>query len=264
MAMSLGAVGLSYSYIPGTLALRDVTMSLEESGTTFILGGNGSGKTTLIQCLCGIRAPKSGSVQIDGRDLRTLHPLQRARTIGFVPQIHEPVFTYSVYQIVLMGRAPYLGPFSSPQKVDHERVAAALEVLDLWKLRDRSYTAISGGEQRLALIARGLAQGAKYLLMDEPDAHLDPRHQHDVFNRIGDLAAEGFTFAISSHNPNNAILYGDTAVLLSAGRLIAQGSPQEVVTPESLQHAYGMEFETLTDANGLRAVLPVTGRHPQS
>ena len=261
--MSLSAMNLSYSYTPGTHALRDVTMSLEENRATFILGGNGSGKTTLIQCLCGIRAPKSGSVQIDGANLRTLHPLQRARLIGFVPQIHEPVFTYSVYQVVLMGRAPYLGPFSAPQKADHERVAAALHALDLWRLRDRPYTAISGGEQRLALIARGLTQGAKYLLMDEPDAHLDPKHQHDVFTRIRDLAAGGFTFAISSHNPNNAILYGESAVLLSAGRTIAQGPPRDTVTPELLRRAYDMEFETLSDASGLRAVIPSTREDPQ-
>jgi len=264
MEMSLGAIDLSYSYIPGTLALRDITLSLDGSGVTFILGGNGSGKTTLIQCLCGIRPPKSGSVQINGKDLRRIHPLQRARLIGFVPQIHEPVFTYSVYQVVLMGRAPYLGPFSSPQKSDHERVAQALKVLDLWELRDRPYTAISGGEQRLTLIARGLTQGAKYLLMDEPDAHLDPRHQHDVFTRIVDLAREGFTFAISSHSPNNALLYGRRVVLLASGRLIAQGSPQEVIAPKLLQEAYGMEFETITDASGLRAVLPATGKRSQS
>ena len=262
--MSLDAIDLSYSYIPGTLALRDITLSLPESGVTFILGGNGSGKTTLIQCLCGIRSPKSGSVQIDGKDLRRIHPLQRARSIGFVPQIHEPVFTYSVYQVVLMGRAPYLGTFRSPQKSDHERVAQALHILDLWKLRDRPYTAISGGEQRLTLIARGLTQGAKYLLMDEPDAHLDPRHQHDVFTRIINLAREGFTFAISSHNPNNAILYGDSAVLLAAGGLIAQGPPEKIVAPALLRQAYGMDFEAITDASGLRAVLPATGERSQS
>lgn len=264
MEMSLSATDLSYSYIPGTLALRDVTLSLEERGVTFILGGNGSGKTTLIQCLCGIRSPNSGSVQIDGKDLRMIHPLQRARSIGFVPQIHEPVFTYSVYQVVLMGRAPYLGPFSAPQKEDHARVAAALEALDLWELRDRSYTAISGGEQRLTLIARGLTQGAKYLLMDEPDAHLDPRHQHDVFTRIVDLSPEGFTFAISSHSPNNALLYGKRVALLAAGQLLAQGSPQEIIAPKLLQEAYGLEFETISDASGLRAVLPATAKRSQS
>ncbi len=262
--MSLSATDLSYSYVPGRLALRDITLALDGSGTTFILGGNGSGKTTLIQCLCGIRAPKAGSVQLDGTDLRRLHPLQRARSIGFVPQIHEPVFTYSVYQVVMMGRAPYLGPFSAPQKADRQRVAEALHALDLWELRNRPYTAISGGEQRLTLIARGLTQGAKYLLMDEPDAHLDPRHQHDVFTRIVDLAAEGFTFAISSHNPNNAILYGARAVLLAAGRLIAQGTPQEIITPKLLQEAYGMQFETITDTNGLRAVLPAMKDRNQS
>ncbi len=264
MEMSLGAVGLSYSYIPGMLALRNIALSLDSSGVTFILGGNGSGKTTLIQCLCGIRPPNSGSVRIDGKNLHTLHPLQRARLIGLVPQIHEPVFTYSVYQVVLMGRAPYLGPSSAPRKEDHARVAAALEALDLWELRDRSYTAISGGEQRLTLIARGLTQGAKYLLMDEPDAHLDPRHQHDVFTRIADLAAQGFTFVISSHSPNNALLYGKRVVLIAAGQLIAQGSPQEVIAPKLLQEAYGLEFETITDASGLRAVLPATERRSQS
>jgi len=264
MEMSLSATDLSYSYIPGKLALRDITLSLAESGVTFILGGNGSGKTTLIQCLCGIRSPKSGSVQIDGKDLRRIHPLQRARSIGFVPQIHEPVFTYSVYQVVLMGRAPYLGPFSAPQKADHECVAQALQALDLWDLRDRSYTQISGGEQRLTLIARGLTQGAQYLLMDEPDAHLDPRHQHDVFTRIVDLAPEGFTFAISSHSPNNALLYGKRVALLAAGQLIAQGSPEGVIVPKLLEEAYGLEFETISDASGLRAVLPATRKLSQS
>ena len=262
--MSLRAIDLSYSYMPGKLALRDITLSLDGSGVTFILGGNGSGKTTLLQCLCGIRHPKSGSVQIDAKDLRKIHPLKRARTIGFVPQIHEPVFTYSVYQVVLMGRAPYLGPFGSPRKEDHERVAAALKALDLWQLRDRPYTQISGGEQRLTLIARGLTEGARYLLMDEPDAHLDPRHQHDVFTRIVDLAREGFTFAVSSHNPNSALLYARHVILLASGRLIAQGSPQEVIAPKLLQEAYGMEFQTITDASGLRAVLPTTKQHSQS
>ena len=262
--MSLAAVDLSYCYIPGTLALNSVTVSLSEGATTFILGGNGSGKTTLIQCLCGIKAPRSGSVPIDGVDLSVIHPRQRARAIGFVPQIHEPVFTYSVYQVVLMGRAPYLGPFSAPRKADHERVAQALHAIGLWKLRDHPYTAISGGEQRLALIARGLSQGAHYLLLDEPDAHLDPRHQQDVFTRIGDLAREEFTFAVSSHNPNNAILYGDSAVLLSAGRKIAQGPPQEVIVPKLLRDTYGMEFEEISDAGGLRAVLPTAAQRHQS
>lgn len=262
--MSLGAVDLSYSYTPGKLALRNVTLSLARSGATFILGGNGSGKTTLIQCLCGIRSPKSGSVQIDGKDLRRLHPLQRARTIGFVPQIHEPVFTYSVYQVVLMGRAPYLSPFNAPQKADHEHVAQALQALGLWQLRDRSYTQISGGEQRLTLIARGLTQGAKYLLMDEPDAHLDPKHQHDIFTRIVELASEGFTFAISSHSPNNALLYGTRVALLAAGQLIAQGSPENVIAPKLLEEAYGLKFETITDTTGLRGVLPAMERRPQS
>ncbi len=264
MALSLRAIDLSYSYTSDCLALSGVNLSLTEPGITFILGANGSGKTTLIQCLCGILHPTSGYVLMNEENLRAIHPTKRARSIGFVPQTHEPVFTYSVYQVVLMGRAPYLSPFRYPQKDDHRQVAAILEYLDLWDLRHRPYTRISGGEQRLALIARGLAQGAKYLLMDEPEAHLDPHHQHDVFTRIVNLAHEGFMFAISSHNPNNAILYANYVTLFAAGQLIAQGPPQEIVTPEILKQTYDMQFETIIDKNGLRAIVPAIKNVTQS
>jgi iron complex transport system ATP-binding protein len=201
---------------------------------------------------------------MDEENLQAIHLTNRARYIGFVPQIHEPVFTYSVYQVVLMGRAPYLSHFRSPQKDDHKKVAQMLEYLGLWDLRHRPYTRISGGEQRLTLIARGMAQGAQYQLMDEPDAHLDPHHQHDVFTRIVNLAHEGFTFAISSHNPNNAILYANYVTLFSAGKLIAQGPPQETITPEILQQTYNMQFETLSDRSGLRAIVPTIKDDAQS
>ncbi len=264
MALSLRAIDLSYSYSRSCLALNGVNLSLTEPGLTFILGANGSGKTTLIQCLCGILPPTSGYVLMNEENICTVNPTTRARYIGFVPQIHEPVFTYSVYQVVLMGRAPYLFHFRSPQKDDHRKVVQILQSLGLWDLRHRPYTRISGGEQRLTLIARGLAQGAKYLLMDEPDAHLDPHHQHDVFTRIVNLAHEGFTFAISSHNPNNAILYSNHVTLFSTGQLIAQGPPQEIVTPEILHQTYNMQFETLNDKSGLRAIVPTINNDAQS
>lgn len=264
MELSLRAADLCYSYTGDSLAVSNVSLSLKELGVTFMLGANGAGKTTLIQCLCGIMPPTSGCVLMNEQELGKINPADRARSIGFVPQIHQPVFTYSVYQVVLMGRTPYLSVFRHPQKDDHRKVSAILQSLDLWALRHKPYTKISGGEQRLVLIARGLAQGARYLLMDEPDAHLDPHHQHDIFTQTVSLAKEGFTFAISSHNPNNAILYADYVSLFAAGRLIAQGSPQETVTPENLQRTYDMQFETITDSSGLRAIVPAINNDTQS
>lgn len=262
--MSLAAIDLSYAYTSDKLVLDGITLSLDEGGVTFVLGGNGSGKTTLLECLCGIRSPRSGSVQLDGKEAYRLPPMQRARRIGFVPQIHEPIFTYSVYHVVLMGRSPHLGPFAKPRHSDHEAVAQALDALDLWPLRNRPYTEISGGERRLVLIARGLAQGVRYLLMDEPDAHLDPLHQHEVFSRVRELVIQGFTFAISSHSPNSALTYGDWAILLSQGKPIAYDRAAVVVSPAPLVAAYGLEFELISDESGPRAVIPISTTLTQS
>ena len=130
---------------------------------------------------------------------------------------------------------------------------AAVGVSDL---RDRPYTAISGGERQLVLVARGLAQGAGCLLMDEPAAHLDPHHQHGVFRVVRQLAGEGFSFAVASHHPDNALLYADEVVLLASGAVVAHGEPHVAISEETLCSVYGMEFEILRTASGARAVLP--------
>jgi iron complex transport system ATP-binding protein len=144
-----------------------------------------------------------------------------------------------------MGRAPHLGFLSRPTAEDWGAAERALESVGLWALRNRSYTATSGGERRLALIARGLAQGAQYLLMDEPDAHLDPAYQHRILGNVVRLANDGFTAVVSSHTPNNALLYADRVVFLANGRVITEGAPAEVITPGNLEKAYGMPFEVI-------------------
>ena len=263
--MTLEARGISYAYVPGADVIRNATVSLDEGQITFLLGANGSGKTTLLECLAGLRAPRSGAVLLDGQDLRHWAPRQRARHIGLVPQLHEPVFSYSVAEVVLMGRAPHMGLFTRPSKEDWSAVDHALEAVELSGLRDRPYTETSGGERQLTLIARGLAQGAAYLLMDEPAAHLDPHHQADVFDTVSRLASEGFSVAIASHQPNHALLYGDRAVFLIEGTAELQGVPSEAITEETLRAAYRMEFEIIRgdrrgDQDASRAVLPLSRR----
>ncbi len=247
---------LTFAYRPGRDVLSEVTLSLRPGEVLFVLGANGSGKTTLLECLAGLRPPRRGRVLLGGEPADALSPGARARRVGLVPQIHEPIFDYTVGDVVLMGRAPHLGLFARPGRRDRQAVDRALAAVGLSGLRDRVYTEISGGERQLALIARGLAQGAACLLMDEPAAHLDPHHQFGVFAAVAGLADDGFAFVVTSHQPNHALLYADRVAFLVDGRIEVQGTPEEAVTEETLASAYGIDFELVRGANGSRAILP--------
>jgi len=254
--MKLIATALAFAYSPEREVLRSVSLSLCDSQVMFVLGSNGSGKTTLLQCLAGLMNPLRGSIILDGQTLRELPLRTRARRIGFVPQMHEPVFEFTVEQAVLMGRAPHLGLFERPGKKDRKAAIKAIDAVGIQHLSHRPYTKISGGERQLALIARGLAQGARILLMDEPVAHLDPHHQHAVLSVVRNLAADGFAFAIASHLPNHALLYADWAAFLVDGRADVQGPPATTITEGSLRVAYEMEFEIIRNDSGTQAILP--------
>jgi iron complex transport system ATP-binding protein len=258
--MKLMSSNVAFAYTADREILSSVSLSLSDGQVSFILGANGTGKTTLLECMSGLRVPLRGSVSIDGEDLHQLPLRKRAQHLGLVPQLHEPVFQFTVEQAILMGRAPHLGLFDRPGERDYQAVREAIQAVGIQHLRQRPYTKISGGERQLVLIARGLAQGARCLLMDEPVAHLDPHHQHDVLSIVRDLADDGFSFAITSHLPNHALLYGDWAAFLINGRADVQGPPATTITEASLQQAYDMAFEIVEGASGSRAVLPRRGR----
>jgi iron complex transport system ATP-binding protein len=264
--VKLEAQDLSFAYVPETLALRDISFTLGENEILYVLGRNGSGKTTLLSCLSGVQRPTRGRVLLDGVDIRKHSPSERARQIGLVPQIHVPVFAYTVREMVLMGRAPHLGLFGSPRRADDAIADGALESVGLAHLRDRPYTEISGGERQLVMIARGLAQQSRILLLDEPDAHLDPKNQHLVLEIVVALARQqGLAFIISSHAPNNALFYADRVLLLKEGRTLALGETLATLTASLLSMAYDMETEVIYGSDGgghiPRAIVP---RRPMS
>jgi iron complex transport system ATP-binding protein len=254
--MRLSAERIRFAYRPGREVFSEVSLAVDAGELLFVLGANGSGKSTLLSCLSGLRTPQAGIIQIDGQPLARFSLRERARRIGIVPQLHEPVFAFTVAEAVLMGRTPHLGPFSPPGRADWEAVDAALCAVDIAALRDRPYTGISGGERQLALIARGLAQGASCLLMDEPAAHLDPKHRIDVLSAVHRLSREGLAFVIASHQPESALLFADRVVFLIEGHAAFEGVPAEAISPDSLRAAYGMEFEIVHGASGERSVIP--------
>jgi len=155
-----------------------------------------------------------------------------------------------------MGRAPHLGLFAAPSRADYEIAEAALESVGLADYRERPYTQLSGGERQLVLIARGLAQQCRILLMDEPDAHLDLNNQQRVMERVVRLAANGLAFIITSHVPNNALNYADRVLLMKRGAALACGAPADILTEQLLSAAYELPIDVIRDGELPRAILP--------
>lgn len=243
--MHLEAQHLSYAYVPDNTVLHDVSLTLDDGETLYVLGRNGSGKTTLFSCLAGLLKPDTGQVILGEKDLEDYSAAERARVIGLIPQMHTPAFGYTVSEMVIMGRAPHLGWLDSPSRDDHAIVEEALEQVGLYELRDRPYTEISGGERQLVLIARGLAQKCHILLMDEPTAHLDLSNQHRILEIINQLSTQGLSFVVSSHAPNDALSYADHVLLLNGGWATDYGSPQETLTEPLLSSVYGISTEVI-------------------
>ncbi|MCE7946371.1 MAG: ABC transporter ATP-binding protein [Chloroflexi bacterium CFX4] len=258
--MMLAAKNISHAYTAGVPVLKGISLTLARGTILYLLGRNGCGKTTLMQCLSGTLRPESGEITFEGKAIHAYTPTERAQRIGLIPQLHAPSFAYTVREMILMGRAPHLGVFGTPSKADYAIANDALASVGLAHYRDRPYTQLSGGERQLVLIARGLAQKCRILLMDEPDAHLDLNNQQRVMEIVQQLAAEGLSFIVTSHVPNNALLYAHRVLLMKAGRVLSDGDPTHTLTEPLLSDAYEMAteviYETLDETRIARAILP--------
>jgi iron complex transport system ATP-binding protein len=249
---------LTHAYRADHYALRDVSLTVEAGCIVYLLGRNGSGKTTLMRCLSGALRPQQGQVWVGGAPLFRLSAAERARRVGLIPQTYSIPFAYTVRQLVLMGRAPHLGLFGVPRARDVAIAEDALAEVGLADFADRPFSQLSGGQQQLVMIARGLAQQCRVLLMDEPDAHLDLNNQQRVMETVTRLARQGMSFVVASHVPNNALVYAHEVLLLKQGEVLASGSPAHVLTEPLLTAAYDLAVEVVRDVDGkaARAILP--------
>ena len=228
---------------------RNFTLSVErlefESGRlAAIVGPNGAGKTTLLKCLAAIHPLSRNTVFFGRQDLAALHLSERARLISYVPQEHSPVFSYTVRDFVLTGRAAHLPIFSLPSAGDEAAVQEALEYIGLGPFADRPYSQLSSGERRLVLIARALAQKTQVLFLDEPTTFLDPKHEWQVLELVSKLADQkGLTVLITLHNLDLAVKYSNALVFLKEGRVIASGRPDDILTESLLQDVYDLPMK---------------------
>jgi iron complex transport system ATP-binding protein len=230
--------------------LRDVCLEVQPGKVTALVGPNGSGKSTLLRCLAGLWHPNIGQVSLGGQDLRDLRRRQIARQVTYVPQETKLEFEFTVREIVLMGRYAHRGRFDRETAGDREAAEQALRRADVMHLAERSVTQLSGGERQRVLIARSLATRAHILLLDEPTANLDVDHGLDVLGLCRSLADEGHAVAIATHDLNAVCRFIDQVGLIDSGRLIAVGTPRDVLTAENLERAFRVRSETLTGSDG--------------
>lgn len=228
---------LNFSYSEKPI-LREVSFRLDEGEAVSVLSPNGGGKTTLFRCILGIHRHYGGTISMDGKDTRGFSNPLLARHVAYVPQAHYPAFNYSVLDMVLMGTAPLLGSAQLPGRDEYEKARQALDRLAIRHLEQRGFIRLSGGEQRLVLIARALTRQAPMMILDEPTAELDIGNQHLVLSQVRSLRNQGLTILFSTHDPAQAYHYSDRVLALSGGRLLMEGKPQEVICPPVLHELY--------------------------
>ncbi|HHY32758.1 MAG TPA: heme ABC transporter ATP-binding protein [Firmicutes bacterium] len=250
MRLDVFAIRCVYGIIT---ALDGVSLSVSGGEFLGVLGPNGSGKTTLLRAMAGAVRPVSGVVTLDGTDIRRMSARAVARRLAVVPQNGQLPFSFTVRDMVLMGRWPHLRRFSGETWRDLEVAARAMEATRVAHLAARPITELSYGERQRVMVARALAQEPQILLLDEPTSHLDPRHQVEIMDLVWSLSRrEGLGVAAVLHDVNLAAQYCDRIVMLKDGRLAASGTPGEVVTPEAIEEVYGVR--------SCVAPHPVTGR----
>lgn len=224
-------------YDPKKPIIKGVSFSVYDGEFVGIVGPNGSGKTTLLRALIGLLKIEQGSIIISQHRIEHLDRREIAQRIALVPQLMEPVEGFTVEDLVLLGRTPYLDRFAFESEDDCEAVKWAIEELKIEKLKDRPVTELSGGEFQRVAIARALAQEPRVLLLDEPTSHLDIRYQVKICKLLRKLRAHRSMLA-TFHDLNLASRFCSRLILLKNGELIAEGSPDEVVTPQNIWKAY--------------------------
>jgi len=245
-----------YGGYGGRAVVRGVDLEVTSGRCVALLGPNGAGKTTLVRLLAGVLPAERGTVELLGRPLAAWRRREVAREVALVPQQVHFAFPLTVREVIEQGRAPHLGPWRPPGPEDHAAVAEAIARLDLAGLADAPVQRLSGGERQRVVLARALATRARVLLLDEPAAALDLRHQLDLVAIVARLRGDGVGVAVVVHDWNLALELADELIVLQAGRVVAAGRPEETIRPELFTAVFGVEVEILRGRNGRPVVVP--------
>lgn len=246
--MKLVVKDLSFSYDDKNFLWSNVSFTVKSGEIFSIMGANGCGKSTLIRCLIGFLKPNTGSVCLvedDGTAYDTTKDSsQFTKLIGYVPQMQNTAYAFSVRDYVVMGRAPHMGVFRKPSAVDYEMTDQILQEMHIYELRNRSFNTLSGGQQRQAVIARAIVQSPEIVIMDEPVNHLDYGNQYRVIDMIEKLASRGIAVILTTHAPDH-VLYFNKIVGIVRGQTFTVGHAEKIITEDLLFQLYKLNVKII-------------------
>lgn len=245
----------------GVPVLRDVCFEAKSGDIVAILGPNGAGKTTLLRCIMGFLRWDSGLSRLDGKDIRLITGRRLWQSVAYVPQAKNTVVSYTVEQMVLLGRSSRFGMLRRPGAEDIQKTRAVMETLGLWGLRDKRCSEISGGELQMTLIARALASEPEILILDEPESNLDFKNQLLVLETMSRLASDGMACIFNTHYPAHALQRANRALLLGRHCKPVFGDAPSVVTERNIERAFGVRAvigEIETPGSILQDVVPLS------
>jgi iron complex transport system ATP-binding protein len=255
MIIKLSVNNLHFSY-DSIEILNGLSLNVGDGKIVSILGPNGSGKSTLIKCIDHILVPQDGKILVDRKDISKMGRMEIAKNIAYVPQSTIRTFPNSVFDVVLMGRRPYLGWREDER--DKDEVWEVLRLLGMEDLAMNTFTELSGGQQQKVLIARALAQDTGLILLDEPTSNLDIWHQMDVMEVLRKLVKKlGMTAIIAIHDLNVASRYSDVIVMMKRGKIVAAGEPEIVINSDNLEKVYNISA-TVRVSDGIPYIIPVS------
>ncbi len=236
--------GLDYSYSKDELILKGINLDIRHPQLVSIVGPNGVGKSTLIHCINRILEPTHGVVMVDEVDVKNYNTRELAKKIGYVPCTSSDTFPMTVVDTILMGRNPH-----RKWKSLHQDLLVVKEVMDMMDIADlamRPFNELSAGQHQRVMLARGLAQEPEILLLDEPTANLDIKHQMDVIRLLKVLSTKKkIVVVMISHDLNLASRYSDNIIMMSEGEIFAVGKPLDVITPENIMRVYGVDSDVI-------------------
>ena len=233
--------------VGAALLLDGVNLTADRAQLIGLIGPNGAGKSTLLRAIAGILGHDHGAVLLDGAEIGSLSPKDIASNLALVPQIAPYTHSFTSLELVLMGRYPHLGRFQIESERDRDVARSAMALTETEKLSDRTLDTLSGGERQRVFVSRALAQKPRVLLLDEPTSNLDILHQLKVLGLVRRLVDSGLTAIAAIHDLHMAARYCDRLVLLSGGRVAATGTPEQVLSAENIESAFGVRSAVYRD-----------------
>ena len=249
-AQAISTKALSYR-VDAQELLDSVDLGVDSGRMVGLIGPNGAGKSTLLRAISGILRCQDGSIFLEGRDLQLLPAKEVAKGLALVPQIAPYTHGFTAMELVLMGRYPHLSRFQVEGKADNRIALDAMEMTETGRFANRTLDTLSGGERQRVFVARALAQQPRILLLDEPTSNLDVLHQLMALDLVRQLVDDGLTAVAAFHDLSMAARYCDKLVVLSGGRVVASGSPEDVLNPSLIESVFKVRASVFPD--------PVTG-----